>query len=110
MILLEGWWDALHDLLSLGFVLNSVGVEVAWSTQLQLGLLSFLALLDGDLLSLWEVVLLPSHHLDKFFKIFDFLWLLKRKKDGENYDGLVQFHFDSSAAIESEQKSREKEI
>ena len=75
MVLLEGWWDALHDLLSLGSVLNSVGVKVTWSAQLQLGLLSLLALLDCDLLCFWEVFLFPPHHLDKFFKIFDFLWL-----------------------------------
>ena len=57
-----------------------MGVEVAWSSQLQLGLLGLLALLNSDLLSLWEVLLLPSHHLDKFFKIFDFLWLFETNK------------------------------
>ena len=62
-----------------------MGVKIARGTQLQLGLLGFLALLDGDLLSLWKVILFPSHHLDKFFKIFDFLWLFKQtKQDDKN--------------------------
>lgn len=105
VVLLEGWWDALHDLLSLGLVLNSVGVEVAWGAQLKLGFLRLLALLDGDLLSLWEVALLPSHHLDKFFKIFDFLWLMEKKKDCEKTIQnckitSIVFHFERKRAEE----------
>lgn len=53
-----------------------MGVEIARRAQLQLGLLSLLALLDCNLLGLREVFLFPPHHLDKFFKIFDFLWLI----------------------------------
>lgn len=78
MVFLEGWWDALHDLLSLGLVDDGVGVQVARSTELQLSFLGLLDLLDGDLLGLWEVCLFPPHNLDKFFQIFDFLWLNTR--------------------------------
>ena len=74
VLLLECGRDGLHDLLSLALVVNGVSEEVSGSAELQLGDTS-LGLLDCDLIGLGEVGLLPSHHLDEFFQIFDFLGL-----------------------------------
>ena len=75
VLLLEVGGDRLHDLLSLALVVHGVGVEVPWGAQLQLGHASLSILLDCDLIRLGEVRLLPSHHLDEFFQVLDFLGL-----------------------------------
>ena len=73
--LLEIGRDGLHDLVGLGPVIDGVRVEVARRAQLQLGHTSLFILLDCDLIGLREVRLFPSHHLDEFFQVFDFLGL-----------------------------------
>ena len=75
LLLLEVWWDALHDLLGLGGVVDLEGVQVLGSAQLELGNRGLLVLLDSDLFSLGQVLLLSPHDLDEFLQIFDFLWL-----------------------------------
>ena len=77
LLLLEVWWDALHDLLGLGGVVDLEGVKVLGSAQLELGNRGLLVLLDSDLFSLGQVLLLSPHDLDEFLQIFDFLWLHK---------------------------------
>ena len=77
MLLLEVGRDRLHDLLSLALVVNRVSVEVSGRAELQLGDSGLFILLDCDLIGLGEALLLPSHHLDEFFQIFDFLGLKK---------------------------------
>ena len=81
VLLLEIGRDGLHDLLSLALVVHRVRVEVSGGAQLQLGHTSLFTLLDCDLIGLGEVVLLPSHHLDEFFQIFDFLGLHESKNN-----------------------------
>ena len=75
MLLLETGRDGLHDLVSLASVIDGVRVEVAGRAELQLGDTSLSVLLDCDLIGLGEALLLPPHHLDEFFQIFDFLGL-----------------------------------
>ena len=75
LLLLEVWWDALHDLLGLGGVVDLEGVKVLGSAQLELGNRGLLVLLDSDLFSLGQVLLLSPHDLDEFLQILDFLWL-----------------------------------
>ena len=77
MLFLEVWWDALHDLLSLGSVINLKGVKVLGCAQLELGNCGLLVFLDRDLFSFGQVLLLSSHDLDEFLQIFDFLGLDK---------------------------------
>ena len=72
---LEVGRDRLHNLLGLGLVVDAVSVQVAGCAQLQLGDSCLLILLDCDLIGLGKVCLLPSHHLDEFFQIFNFLGL-----------------------------------
>ncbi len=79
VLLLEVGRDRLHDLLSLGLVIDGVSVQVFGRAKLQLGDSSLSILLDCDLIGLGEVLLLPSHHLDELFQIFDFLGLQKRQ-------------------------------
>ena len=81
MLLLEVWWDGLHDLLGLGGVVNLEGVEVLGRTELELGNGGLLVLLDSDLFSLGKVLLLSSHDLDEFLQVFDFLWLKSKSLD-----------------------------
>ena len=75
MLLLEVWWDGLHDLLGLGGVVDLEGEEVLGGAELELGNGGLLVLLDSDLFSLGKVLLLSSHDLDEFLQVFDFLWL-----------------------------------
>ena len=63
------------DSFSLSLVSDFEGVEILWSSQLELGLMVLLVLLDGNLLSLGQMLGLLPHNLDKFFQILDFLWL-----------------------------------
>ena len=81
VLFLEVGRDGLHDLLGLGLVINGVSVKVPGSAELQLGDTSLFILLDCDLIGLGEVVLFPSHHLDEFFQIFDFLGLREKMKN-----------------------------
>ena len=75
MLLLKVWWDGLHDLLGLGGVVDLEGEEVLGGTELELGNGGLLVLLDSDLFSLGEVLLLSPHDLDEFLQVLDFLWL-----------------------------------
>ena len=75
VLFLEVGRNGLHDLVGLGLVIDTVGVEVAGRAELQLGHTSLFILLDCDLIGLGKVCLLPPHHLDEFFQIFDFLGL-----------------------------------
>ena len=75
MFLLEVWWDALHDLLGLGGVIDLEGVQILGGAQLELGNGGLLVLLDSDLFSLGEVLLFSPHDLDEFLQVFDFLRL-----------------------------------
>ena len=81
VLLLEVGRDRLHDLLGLGFLQHSVGVEVLGRAKLQLGDTSLFILLDCDLIGLGEALLLAPHHLDEFFQIFDFLGLSSTNAD-----------------------------
>ena len=81
MLLLEVWWDGLHDLLGLGGVVDLKGEEVLGGTELELGNGGLLVLLDSDLFSLGKVLLLSSHDLDEFLQVFDFLWLKSKSLD-----------------------------
>lgn len=65
----------MHDFLSLLLVINLESEKVLWSSQLELGGVALLVLLDGDSVGLWKMVLLPSHDLDKILQVLDFLWL-----------------------------------
>ena len=80
VLLLELGRDRLHDLLSLGLVIDGVRVQVLGGAELQLGDASLFILLDCDLIGLGEVVLLPPHHLDELLQVFDFLGLHTRKE------------------------------
>ena len=51
-------------------------VEVLGGSQLQLGHLVLSRPLNGDLLGLGQISLLPAHDLDKLLKFLDFLRLL----------------------------------
>ena len=59
-------WDGLHDLVSLDLVVNLEGEEIARSPELELCDTVLFVLLDSDLLSCWQVLLLSSHDLDEF--------------------------------------------
>ena len=75
MLLLEVWWDGLHDLLGLGGVVDLEGEEVLGGTELELGNGGLLVLLDSDLFGFREPVLLSAHDLDELLQILDFLGL-----------------------------------
>ena len=70
--------NGLHDLVSLGLVVNLQGEEVLGSSQLELGGGGFLVLLDGDSVSDGEVLLLSSHDLDEFLEVLDFFGLQQK--------------------------------
>ena len=74
-VLLKLRRDALHDLLGLVLVVHGVCVEVLGGSQLQLGHLVLSRPLNGDLLGLGQISLLPAHDLDKLLKFLDFLRL-----------------------------------
>ncbi len=69
----------LLDSLSLGLVVYFERVEIAGGSELELGDVGLLVLLDGNLLSLREVLLLSPHNLDEFFQILDFLGLQQKR-------------------------------
>ena len=75
VLLLEVGGNGLHDLLGLALVVDRVRVQVLGGAELQLRDASLFILLDCDLIGLGKVGLLPSHHLDEFFQILDFLGL-----------------------------------
>jgi hypothetical protein len=85
ILLLEVGRDRLHDLLGLALVIDGVSVQVFGRAELQLGDASLSILLDCDLIGLGEVLLLPPHHLDELFQIFDFLGLQKTNIDLVKY-------------------------
>lgn len=74
-VLLKLRGNGLHDLLGLVLVVDCVRVEVLGRSQLQLGHLVLSRPLNGDLLGLGQIRLLPAHDLDKLLKFLDFLRL-----------------------------------
>ena len=75
LFLLEVWRNALHDFLSFGRVVYFEGIKVLGRAELEFGDGGLFVLLDSDLFSLGEVLLLSSHDLDELFEVFDFLGL-----------------------------------
>ena len=72
MLLLEVWGDGLHDLVSLGDVVDHQSIEILGGAELELGDVSLLGFLDSDLFGLGEMFLLSSHDLDEFLEVFNF--------------------------------------
>ena len=72
LLLLEVWGDGLHDLVSLGDIVDHQSVEVLGSSELELGDVSLLGFLDSDLFGLGKVLLLSSHDLDEYLEVFNF--------------------------------------
>ena len=81
LLLLESGGNALHDLLGLDLVVDLEGEEVSGGSQLELCDAVSLVLLDSDLLSAGEVLLLSAHDLDELLKILDFLGLYESRID-----------------------------
>jgi len=75
LFLLQVWGDALHDLVSLGGIINLESVEILGRAKLELGKLVLLVLLDSDLFGLGQVLALPAHDLNEFLQVFNFLGL-----------------------------------
>ncbi len=75
LLLLEVWWDALHDLLGLGGVIDLEGIQILGGAQLELGNCGLLVLLDSDLFGLGEVLFFSPHDLNELLQVFDFLRL-----------------------------------
>ena len=75
LLLLESGRDGLHNLLSLDLIIDLEGEEVARSSQLELSDPVSLVLLDSDLLSAGEVLLLSAHDLDELLQVLDLLRL-----------------------------------
>jgi hypothetical protein len=46
-----------------------------WGSELELGDVGLLVLLDGDSVSGWQMLVISSHDLDEFLQVLDFLWL-----------------------------------
>ena len=74
-LLLEIWWNGLHDFLSLVLVVNFQSEEVFWSSQLEFGGVALPVLLDRDSVGLGKMLLLSSHDLNEFLQVLDFPWL-----------------------------------
>ena len=72
------WWDGLHDLVGLDSVVNLEGKKLLWSSELELGGVSLLVLLDGNSVSAWKMLAVSSHDLDEFLQVLDFLWLYSK--------------------------------
>jgi len=70
----------LHDLLSLGAVVNLEGEQVAGSAELELGDWVSLVLLDSDLFRRRQVLVLSAHDLNEFLKVLDFFGLHIEKR------------------------------
>jgi len=71
------WWNGLHDLLSLVLIVDLQSQQVLGGSQLELGGVGLLVLLDGDSVCVWKVLLLSSHDFDEFLEVLYFLWLNK---------------------------------
>ena len=74
-LLLEGGRNGLHDLLSLNLIVNLEGEEVSRGSQLELCDAVSLVLLDSDLLSAGQGLLLSTDDLDELLQILDLLGL-----------------------------------
>ena len=74
-LLLEGGGNGLHDLLSLDLIVNLEGEEVSGGSQLELCDAVSLVLLDSDLLSAGQRLLLSTHDLDELLQILNLLGL-----------------------------------
>ena len=85
LLLLEVWGDALHDLLSLGSVVDLEGEEVLGRAKLELGDRVLLVLLDSDLFGLGEVLPLSAHNLDELLQILNLLGLRNRLENAAAY-------------------------
>ena len=71
------WWNGLHDLLSIVLIVDLQSQQVLGGSQLELGGVGILVLLDGDSVCVWKVLLLSSHDFDEFLEVLYFLWLNK---------------------------------
>ncbi len=74
-LLLEGGRNGLHDLLSLNLIVNLEGEEVSRGSQLELCDAVSLVLLDSDLLSAGQGLLLSTDDLDELLQILNLLGL-----------------------------------
>ena len=74
-LLLEGGRNGLHDLLGLDLIIDLEGEEVPGGSQLELCDAVSLVLLDSDLLSGGEALLLSTNNLDEFLQILNLLRL-----------------------------------
>ena len=74
-LLLEGGRNGLHDLLSLDFIVNLECEEVSGGSQLELCDAVSLVLLDSDLLSAGQGLLLSTHDLDELLQVLNLLGL-----------------------------------
>ncbi len=74
-LLLESGRDRLHDLLGLDLIVDLQGEQVSGGSQLELCDAVSLVLLDSDLLSAGQALLLSAHDLDELLQILDFLGL-----------------------------------
>ncbi len=74
-LLLEGGGNGLHDLLSLDLIVNLEGEEVSGGSQLELCDAVSLVLLDSDLLSAGQGLLLSTDDLDELLQILNLLGL-----------------------------------
>ncbi len=75
LFLLESGGNGLHDLLSLNLIVNLEGEEVSRGSQLELCDAVSLVLLDSDLLSAGQVLVLSAHDLDELLEVLDLLGL-----------------------------------
>ena len=74
-LLLECGRDGLHDFLSLVLIVDLEGEQVSGGSQLELCDAVSLVLLDSDLLSAGQALLLSTNDLDELLQILDFLGL-----------------------------------
>ena len=75
MLFFEIWWDALHDLLCLGRVIDFKCVQILRSPKLELGALVLFVFLDSDLFGLGKMLFFSPHDLDKLLQVLNFFWL-----------------------------------
>ena len=72
---LEVRGNGFDNLLGLNLIVDLVGVEISGRSELELCDIVFLVLLDNDLLSNGQFLVLSSHDLDEFLELLDFLGL-----------------------------------
>ena len=72
-VLLEGGRDGLQDFISLDLVVDLHGQEVLRGPQLEFCDAVSLVLLDSDLLSHGEALVLPAENLDELLQILNLL-------------------------------------